>query len=95
MFTYRLTYNIVITGMVHDEIHGQAIQKMRFNRLIINGDPTVRADMEQHFLRTVPEDAPCQHDYEGGDDMPAHIKSSLLSTSLMLPVSHGHLLLGT
>ncbi|WP_336803801.1 secondary thiamine-phosphate synthase enzyme YjbQ [Erwinia aphidicola] len=60
-----------------------------------NCDPTVRADMEQHFLRTVPEDAPYQHDYEGADDMPAHIKSSLLGTSLMLPVSRGRLLLGT
>ncbi|WP_338492172.1 secondary thiamine-phosphate synthase enzyme YjbQ [Erwinia aphidicola] len=60
-----------------------------------NCDPTVRADMEQHFLRTVPEDAPYQHDYEGADDMPARIKSSLLGTSLMLPVSRGRLLLGT
>ncbi|GAB3421998.1 secondary thiamine-phosphate synthase enzyme YjbQ [Erwinia aphidicola] len=60
-----------------------------------NCDPTVRADMEQHFLRTIPEDAPYQHDYEGADDMPAHIKSSLLGTSLMLPVSRGRLLLGT
>ncbi|RAP70261.1 hypothetical protein ACZ87_02936, partial [Candidatus Erwinia dacicola] len=38
---------------------------------------------------------PEPEDRMGGDDMPAHIKSSLLSTSLMLPVSHGHLLLGT
>jgi len=60
-----------------------------------NCDPTVRSDMEQHFLRSVPENAPYQHDYEGADDMPAHIKSSLLGTSLMLPVSRGRLLLGT
>ncbi|MFG1173083.1 secondary thiamine-phosphate synthase enzyme YjbQ [Erwiniaceae bacterium CAU 1747] len=60
-----------------------------------NCDPTVRSDMEQHFLRHVPETAPYQHDYEGPDDMPAHIKSSLLGTSLMLPVSRGRLLLGT
>ena len=46
-----------------------------------NCDPTVRADMEQHFLRQVPENAPYQHDYEGPDDMPAHIKSSLLGAS--------------
>lgn len=60
-----------------------------------NCDPTVRYDMEQHFLRHVPESAPYQHDYEGLDDMPAHIKSSLLGTSLVLPVSRGRLMLGT
>lgn len=60
-----------------------------------NCDPTVRADMEKHFLRSVPENAPYQHDYEGADDMPAHIKSSLLGTSLLLPISRGRLMLGT
>ncbi len=60
-----------------------------------NCDPSVRADMESHFLRQVPEDAPYQHDYEGPDDMPAHIKSSLLGASLLIPVGRGKLLLGT
>jgi len=60
-----------------------------------NCDPTVRSDMEQHFLRAVPESAPYKHDYEGADDMPAHIKSSLLGTSLLLPISRGRLMLGT
>jgi len=60
-----------------------------------NCDPTVRTDMEQHFLRSVPDNAPYQHDYEGADDMPAHIKSSLLGTSLLLPISRGRLMLGT
>lgn len=60
-----------------------------------NCDPTVRSDMEQHFLRHVPESAPYQHDYEGADDMPAHIKSSMLGVSLLLPVSRGRLVLGT
>lgn len=60
-----------------------------------NCDPTVRSDMEQHFLRHVPESAPYQHDYEGVDDMPAHIKSSLLGVSLLLPVNRGRLVLGT
>ncbi len=60
-----------------------------------NCDPTVRSDMEQHFQRAVPENAPYKHDYEGADDMPAHIKSSLLGTSLLLPVSRGRLMLGT
>jgi secondary thiamine-phosphate synthase enzyme len=60
-----------------------------------NYDPTVRADMESHFLRHVPENASYQHDYEGPDDMPAHIKSSLLGASLTIPVSRGKLILGT
>lgn len=60
-----------------------------------NCDPTVRYDMEQHFLRQVPENAPYEHDYEGPDDMPAHIKSSLLGTSLLLPVGRGRVSLGT
>lgn len=60
-----------------------------------NCDPTVRSDMENHFMRQVPEKAPYEHDYEGSDDMPAHIKSSLLGVSLTLPVSKGRLELGT
>ncbi|WP_428944938.1 secondary thiamine-phosphate synthase enzyme YjbQ [Pantoea sp. FN060301] len=59
-----------------------------------NCDPTVRSDMEQHFLRTVPEEAAWEHDYEGADDMPAHVKSSLLGVSLLLPVNRGQLVLG-
>ncbi|SFN19728.1 secondary thiamine-phosphate synthase enzyme [Izhakiella capsodis] len=60
-----------------------------------NCDPTVRYDMGQHFMRSVPEDVLWRHDYEGADDMPAHVKSSTLGVSLMLPVSKGRLLLGT
>lgn len=60
-----------------------------------NCDPSVRADMENHFLRHVPQDAPYEHDYEGLDDMPAHIKSSLLGVSLLLPIGRGKVLLGT
>ncbi|MCU8408341.1 secondary thiamine-phosphate synthase enzyme YjbQ [Vibrio vulnificus] len=61
-----------------------------------NADPTVRHDMEQHFNRFVPERAPYyQHDYEGDDDMPAHIKSSTLGCHLTIPISQGRLALGT
>ncbi|WKX26893.1 secondary thiamine-phosphate synthase enzyme YjbQ [Tatumella ptyseos] len=60
-----------------------------------NCDQTVRADMEQHFLRTVPDNATYQHDYEGADDMPAHIKSSIIGVSLLLPISGGKVMLGT
>ncbi|OUS23507.1 hypothetical protein A9Q98_14685 [Thalassotalea sp. 42_200_T64] len=60
-----------------------------------NADPTVRADLEQHFNTFVPENAPYyQHDYEGPDDMPAHIKSSILGCQLTIPISNGQLALG-
>ena len=61
-----------------------------------NADPTVRKDFESHFNKFVPEDAPYyQHDYEGSDDMPAHIKSSLLGASVVIPITNGRLNLGT
>ncbi|MDR9892527.1 secondary thiamine-phosphate synthase enzyme YjbQ [Pseudenterobacter timonensis] len=60
-----------------------------------NCDPTVRGDMERYFLRTVPDSGQWEHDYEGPDDMPSHVKSSLLGVSLMLPVHNGRLQLGT
>ncbi|MBO0400354.1 YjbQ family protein [Aeromonas veronii] len=61
-----------------------------------NCDPSVRSDMEAHLHRLAPEDAPYyRHTYEGADDMPAHIKSSLLGVSLLLPVRDGQLALGT
>ena len=60
-----------------------------------NADPTVRQDFESHFNRFVPENAPYyQHTLEGADDMPAHIKASLLGNSLMLPVTRGALNIG-
>ena len=61
-----------------------------------NADPTVREDFESHFNKMVPENAPYYlHNYEGPDDMPAHIKASLLGPSLMIPVTNGKLNLGT
>jgi secondary thiamine-phosphate synthase enzyme len=60
-----------------------------------NADPDVRTDMETALNRLVPENQPFVHTVEGPDDMPAHIKSSLLGASLMIPVSAGALALGT
>ena len=61
-----------------------------------NADPTVRADFESHLNRLVPENAPYyRHTLEGPDDMPAHIKASLMGTSVSLPVHSGRLNLGT
>ncbi len=60
-----------------------------------NADPTVRTDFESHFNMSVPEEAPYYlHNYEGPDDMPAHIKTSLLGSSLQIPITNGKLNLG-
>lgn len=60
-----------------------------------NADPTVRQDLESHFNQFVPECAPYyRHDYEGDDDMPAHIKNCILGSSLTIPITHGELNLG-
>nr|WP_286234641.1 secondary thiamine-phosphate synthase enzyme YjbQ [Thalassotalea sediminis] len=60
-----------------------------------NADPTVRLDMESHFNKFVPENAPYyQHTYEGADDMPAHIKASLLGSSVTVPISKGKMNMG-
>ncbi len=61
-----------------------------------NASPNVRHDFESYFNAAVPEDAPYwTHTLEGADDMPAHIKASLLGPSLTLPVARGRLALGT
>lgn len=61
-----------------------------------NADPTVRMDFESHFNKMVPENQPYyKHTFEGSDDMPAHIKASLLGTSIQIPITNGRLNLGT
>lgn len=61
-----------------------------------NADPDVRGDLERHLNVMVPENSPhFQHTLEGPDDMPAHIKASLLGPSLMIPVANGRMALGT
>ncbi|PUA26476.1 MAG: hypothetical protein B0W54_22240 [Cellvibrio sp. 79] len=60
-----------------------------------NADPTVRKDFESFFNRAVPEDQPYYlHNDEGSDDLPAHLKSSLLGASLNIPVTQGRLNVG-
>ena len=61
-----------------------------------DADPTVRADFESHFNQMVPENAPYyQHTFEGSEDMPAHLKSSILDSSVNIPITNGKLNLGT
>ncbi|MDE0536666.1 secondary thiamine-phosphate synthase enzyme YjbQ [Tenacibaculum sp. L6] len=61
-----------------------------------NADPTVRMDFESHINKMIPENMPYyKHDYEGADDMPAHIKSSMLGCQVQIPITNGKLNLGT
>ncbi len=61
-----------------------------------NADPTVRKDFEMYFSKAVPENDPeYLHDDEGADDMPAHIKASMLGASVTIPIRNGRLALGT
>jgi len=59
-----------------------------------NADPTVRYDFENIMNRMVPESNRYEHDDEGADDMPAHFKSSMVGTSLLIPVTGGRLNMG-
>ena len=60
-----------------------------------NADPTVRKDFETYFSKAVPENDPdYQHDDEGPDDMPAHLKAALLGSSVTIPIRNGRLALG-
>lgn len=80
------------TGLVHIFIcHTSA--SLTLNE---NVSPDVRTDFESHFNVMVPENEPYyQHTLEGSDDMPAHIKSSILGSSITLPVTKGRFNLGT
>jgi secondary thiamine-phosphate synthase enzyme len=61
-----------------------------------NADPTVRRDLEAFAARLVPDgDALFEHDDEGPDDMPAHVRSVLTQTSIGIPIAAGKLALGT
>jgi len=76
----------------------QAFIKHTSASLTINekADPTVRMDFESHINKMIPENMPYyKHDYEGADDMPAHIKSSMLGCQVQIPITNGSLNLGT
>ena len=60
-----------------------------------NADPTVQRDIKAYFCRIAPENGPYEHNYEGADDMPAHLKTALTQVQLSIPVVNGSLVLGT
>ncbi len=59
-----------------------------------NADPDVRLDFETAMNHAVPEDLPYVHTIEGPDDMPAHVKASMMGSSVTIPVGNGQLQLG-
>jgi secondary thiamine-phosphate synthase enzyme len=60
-----------------------------------NAAPAARRDLEAYFERIAPEGGPYEHDDEGPDDMPAHLRSALTQTQLSIPVQNGRMTLGT
>ena len=61
-----------------------------------NADPTVREDLLNYFEKYVPENEPYyKHTFEGSDDMPAHIKSTIIGNNLTIPITNGKIELGT
>jgi secondary thiamine-phosphate synthase enzyme len=60
-----------------------------------NADPDVLSDLHNSLARLAPEDAPYRHQDEGPDDMPAHVKASLMGCSLTVPIRDGRFCLGT
>jgi len=60
-----------------------------------NAAPAARRDLERYFERIAPESGAYEHDDEGPDDMPAHLRSALTATQLSIPVASGRLALGT
>ena len=60
-----------------------------------NAAPAARRDLEAYFERIAPEGGPYEHDDEGPDDMPAHLRTALTATQLSIPIQGGRLVLGT
>ncbi len=95
----------LITEIIDCELQQLKIEQGIVNLLLLhtsagltineNADPSVRDDFESFFNSLVPENFPYSHTMEGQDDMPAHIKSSLIGQSLTIPIKNGHLVLGT
>lgn len=88
----RVADSGVLTGLAHVFIHHTSASLM----LCENADPAVHSDLESFMARLVPDGEPrFQHDQEGPDDMPAHVRSVLTGSALTIPVTGGRLGLGT
>ncbi len=96
----------LITRFVTEQLQPIAEMRIGFLQVFImhtsasltineNADPDVRVDMETALNIICPEDLPFEHTMEGPDDMPAHVKASMMGSSLMIPIRNGSLALGT
>jgi secondary thiamine-phosphate synthase enzyme len=103
---YRRGFHLVTDNIVGEFIEMKQIETGILHILIKhtsaglsineNADPTVRHDMETHFNKMVPENVDYfRHNYEGSDDMPAHIKTAIVGSHLSIPITKGRLNLGT
>ena len=96
---------IAFTGDVRAWVDGQAMTaglltlfcRHTSASLLIpeNAAPAARRDLERYFARLAPESAAYEHDDEGPDDMPAHLRAALTQTQLSIPLAYGRLVLGT
>lgn len=104
--SYTRGYHLITDQLVHEMPEIRKIKTGQFQAFIKhtsasltineNADPTVRMDFETHINTMVPENMSYyKHDYEGSDDMPAHIKSSLMGCQVQIPITNGKLNLGT
>ena len=96
----------LVTGEILDQLHEINSFKTGIAHFFIqhtsaslsvneNADPGVRRDLESHFNEMVPENAPYYvHTAEGPDDMPAHIKATMVGSSVTIPVTGGRLNVG-
>jgi secondary thiamine-phosphate synthase enzyme len=82
---------VVRTGLLHVFIQHTSAS-LTINE---NADPDVQTDLEASFAAIAPENFPYVHTCEGPDDMPAHVKASMLGSSVSIPVANGALALGT
>jgi secondary thiamine-phosphate synthase enzyme len=82
----------ISTGLAHVFIHHTSASLL----ITENADPAVHRDLERVLARLAPDGDPAfEHDDEGPDDMPAHVRAMLTATSLAVPVTAGRLALGT
>lgn len=97
--TYAITDRIrdivrssqIHTGLAHIFVHHTSASLI----LCENADPSVRQDLEGFMVRLIPDGSPwLEHDDEGPDDMPAHIRTVLTQNNLTIPVTQGHCALG-
>ncbi len=88
----RVTQGNVRSGLCHVFIHHTSASLL----IQENADPSVQRDLERILARLVPDGDPLfEHDMEGPDDMPAHVRSAITQTTLTVPVLEGRLALGT